>query len=407
MPSRVQQLILGLGVGKQADIATAGTTFHRFRKIDTAVTTPKPVFEDDAPEIGKGHEFATQTYPSHYEVANRLEKYASAEFLLWAIGFGLGNVVVTSGGGAGGSTTGSTTSGSTAVTVTSATGIAAGATVSGTGIATGTTVAAITGTSVTLSLVATATGASVSLTFGAVSAFSYTVLPIDPGTTLELPYFSVAEQIAEGGGSAIDNLFVGCAIEDWTYSFNYGPGRASSKMMVNWLGSGLLTSPSAVSVPALTPENSILAAGMSLTWNGIDYVSSKRILSGSIGWKNNLMEKAGFFPGSGLQNGLQVRGRLEIGARVPTFQFTTRLLHTSTEYANLVSQATAPAVLTIPRDSNNTVTFTFPKMALEMVENTEADGIVAVTVTGKPEFDTVTGTVLSVTGNCNLGGIAQ
>lgn len=43
------------------------------------LTTPKPVFEDDAAEIGKGHEFITQTFPAYYDVANRIGKYASAD----------------------------------------------------------------------------------------------------------------------------------------------------------------------------------------------------------------------------------------------------------------------------------------------------------------------------------------
>jgi hypothetical protein len=72
-----------------------------------------------------------------------------------------------------------------------------------------------------------------------------------------------------------------------------------------------------------------------------------------------------------------------------------------------VSQSTGAAVVTVPHDANNTVTFTFPKLALQMVENTETDGIVAINVTGAPEFDTVTGTVFSVTSKCTLGGIAQ
>ena len=84
MPARIQQLIIGLGKGKQANIATAGATFLRLQEARHGLTTPKPVFENDAAEIGKGHEFITQTFPSHYEVANRIEKYASAEFVTWA-----------------------------------------------------------------------------------------------------------------------------------------------------------------------------------------------------------------------------------------------------------------------------------------------------------------------------------
>ena len=337
MPARIQQLVLGLGANKQTAIGTAGTTFLRFKKLDTTLTTPKPVFENDAAEIGKGHEFITQTFPSHYDVANRLEKYASAEFTTWAVAYGLGNASVT----------------------------------------------------------------------GSSAPYTYTIVPIDPGTTLELPYFSLVEQVAEGGGKAVDNMYVGCAIEDWTYQFSYGPGRASSKMTVNWVGSGLLTTPSGITVPALTTENNMLAASMSLSVNGVDYVSTKRILSGSIGWKNNLLLNAGFYPGSGLQNGLQVRGRMEIGARVPTFQFTARLLSGSTEYNTLVAQTTGTATLSVNHDAGNSVSFSFPKMAFQVVENAEADGIVAVTVTGAPQYDTVSSTVMSVTTKCGIGTIAQ
>jgi hypothetical protein len=337
MPARVQQLILGLGQNKQTGISTAGATFLRFKKLDTTLTTPKPVFENDAAEIGKGNEFISQTFPSHYDVANRIEKYASAEFVTWACAFGLGNASVT----------------------------------------------------------------------GSAAPYAYTIVPIDPGTTLELPYFSLVEQVSEGGGKAVDNLYVGCAIEDWTYQFSYGPGRASSKMTVNWVGSGLLTTPSGITVPVLTTENNMLAASMSLSVNGVDYVASKRILSGTIGWKNNLLLNAGFYPGSGLQNGLQVRGRMEIGARVPTFQFTARLLSGSTEYSTLVAQTTGTATLSVQHDANNSVSFSFPQMAFQVVENAEADGIVAVTVTGAPQYNTTQNTVISVTTKCGLATIAQ
>jgi hypothetical protein len=337
MPARVQQLVLGLGKAKQTNISTAAASFLRFKKLDTSLTTPEPVFENDAAEIGKGHEFITQTFPSHYNVQNRIEKYASAEFVTWACAYGLGNV--------------------------------------------------------------TQTGSS--------APYTYTIVPINPGTTLELPYFSVCEQVPEGGGSAIDNLLIGCAVEDFTYQFNYGPGRASSKMTVNWVGSGLLTTPSGITVPALTTENNMLAASMSLTVNGVDYVATKRILSGSIGWKNNLLLNAGFYPGSGLQNGLQVRGRMEIGARVPTFQFTARLLAGSTEYNTLVNQTTGTATLSIQHDAGNSVSFNFPQLAFQMAENAEADGIVAVTVTGAPEYNSTQNTVMSVTALCGIAGIAQ
>ena len=336
MAARIQQLILGLGKAKQAAIGTAGASFLRLKKLNADLTTPNPIFENDAAEIGKANEFIAQTYPSHYDVANRFEKYASSEFVTWAAAYGLGNIVQT----------------------------------------------------------------------GSAAPYQYVITPLNPGTTLELPYFSLVEQVSEGGGNCVDNLYVGCAVEDWLYQANYGPGPKSSKMTVNWVGSGLLTTPSAVTVPALTLENNMLAASMALTVNGIDYVATKRILSASVGWKNNLLLNAGFFPGSGMQNGLQVRGRIEIGARVPSFQFTARLLYGSTEYNLLTAQTAGAATLAVQHDANNSVSFALPKMAFQAVENGEGDGIVTVTVTGAPEYDATNG-VMTVTTNCSIAGIAQ
>ena len=177
-------------------------------------------------------------------------------------------------------------------------------------------------------------------------------------------------------------------------------------MTVNWVGSGLLTTPSAITVPALTLENNMLAASMALTVNGIDLVATKRILSASVGWKNNLLLNAGFFPGSGMQNGLQVRGRMEIGARVPSFQYTARLLYGSTEYNLLTAQTAGAATLSVQHDANNSVSFALPQMAFKAVENGEGDGIVTVTVTGAPEYNTTNG-VMTVTTLTSIAGIAQ
>ncbi len=241
---------------------------------------------------------------------------------------------------------------------------------------------------------------------GAGPNYIYTVTPIDPGTTLELPYFSVVEQIPEGGGNAIDSLFLGCGIEDVTYQFSYGPGRASSKCTVNWVGSGSVTQPSAVVVPALQTEKHLLAQSMSLSINGVDYVSTKRILSGSISWKNNFLLGAGFYPGSGLENGYAIRGRLEIGARNPAMQFTARLINGSDEYTKLLAQTTGTAVLSVNFDANNSAQWTWQQISYQVAENTEADGIVAVTVTIAPQYHATNG-ILTFVGKCGVTGIAQ
>jgi hypothetical protein len=236
---------------------------------------------------------------------------------------------------------------------------------------------------------------------------TYTIKPIDPcANGLELPYFTVVEQVCESGGMALDNAFIGCAVEDVTYDFSYGPGRQSGRVTMNWVGSGIMATPSAVVVPPPISEHYMLSGSMSMVINGTNYITAKTMLSGQIAWKNNLLVGAGFYPGSGMQDGAAVRGRLEIGVRAPTLTFTARLLKNSVEYQNLISQTTGTAVITSTFDATHNMTFDFPSVQYETVVNGEQDGIVNVTVTVACKDDPTNG-VLTITSKCGITGIAQ
>jgi len=234
----------------------------------------------------------------------------------------------------------------------------------------------------------------------------YTITPIDPEVTLELPYFSLVQQLNEGGSSAIDEAYLGCAIKDVETIFNYGPGRQSLKTNANFVGSGRVTLPSGVTLPSVLSEKAMLSASCAISVNGHDYVSDKTILSGRMAWDNALLLDAGFFPGSGLVNNAAVRGREEIGTRVPVFDFTARLKNNSPEYAALIAQTTGTAAVTFTYDSTHYVTFTWEKISYQRVERTEADGIVAVRTTVAPQFDDTNG-ILTITGKCGIADIAQ
>lgn len=338
MAVRLQNLIFALSSSKQTDIATAASTFLRFRKLNAVIHTPTYGTETDKDEIGKGTEFITQVFPTAYDIGGSIEKYGSAEFVTWAWAYGLGNVSY--GGGI------------------------------------------------------------------------YTLVPIDPTVTLETPYFSLVQQLNEGGSSAIDELYYGCAVESVNTVFNYGPGRQSVRTTVAFNGSGKNVNPSGATIPS-TPqtEHYMLSQSMTATINGTDYVSGKTLLSGSIGWNNNRMLAQGFFPGSGTQNNAAIRGRIEIGNRVPTFTFRARLLHTSPEYGLLISQnqnnTTGTASLTLTYDSTHTVTWTFPQITYSAVERGEDNGIVTVDVTVAPQFNVSANAPMTMSAQCGITGIAS
>jgi len=336
MAARIQNKILGLGLGKQPDITTISPSFLRFRQLNMELAPSGFLTENDAAEIGKGDEFVSSVFPVSWNPLARIDKYSSAEFMTWAFCYALGGV-------------------------TEATGV-------------------------------------------------YTIKPIDPCVDgLELPFFSVVEQVCESGGMALDNAFLGCAIEDVTYDFNYGPGRQSGRVTVNWVGSGKITTPSAVTVPAVVSEHYLLTGSMQCTINGTNYITAKTLLSGQIAWKNNLLLGPGFFPGSGMQDGAAIRGRLEIGVRASTFTFTARLLKNSVEYQLLIAQTTGTATVTVTFDATHTITFNYPMVQYETVINGEQDGLVSVTVNVATKSDPAASPAVApvtVTAQCGITGIA-
>jgi len=247
-----------------------------------------------------------------------------------------------------------------------------------------------------------------------VSGGLYTIHPLDPGITLELPYTTLVTQLAEGGGSAIDVSMLGCIVDSFDIQFHYGPTRASVKCNTTLAGSGISTLPSGVSLPS-TPVNEAFmsASSMAITVNGVDYVSSKQVLMGSISWKNNPILPLMFTPGSGLDSdGFAVGNRIFIGDRDVQLTFTAFLEASSTQYAALVAQTTGVTTVTFTFDATHYVTFNFPVTSFEMVEDVQEDGIVAVTCTMAPRYDsTVVGglanNVLNITGKCNIANICQ
>jgi hypothetical protein len=333
MATRVQSLILGLGLSAEDSYNTASADFLRFTKVNMDITSPVSSNETDADWIGKGNEFAENLFKTNTDVSNRIQKFGSAEFLTYILAYGLGVVSETSG--------------------------------------------------------------------------VYTITPADPGTTLQLPSFSVVEQIPEGGGSAIDNMYTGCVVDTFAINFSYGPGLKSVTSEMTFRGSGAVTTPSAITVPAVTGEHHALASGMSLSINGVDYVSAATGLTGAFTWNNNLLADEGYFIGSGEDgSGYATRGRLEYGKRVAGFEFTARMLSTSAEYTKLRALTTGTAVMVFPYDATHTVTITLEKVGFTKVENMETNGIVSVKVTAVPMFHLTNG-VVSVTAKCGVTGIAQ
>jgi hypothetical protein len=335
--ANIRELLIGFGKKKQADISTANVTsdIWRLNKLNVQLANPKFMAEDDAAELGKGHEFATQLFKSHVDsAAHQLEKYLSSEFAAWLWAFGLGKVVKTGAG-----------------------------------------------------------------------PYTYTCTPLNPVTDgLELPYFSYIEQIRPGAARVLDRMLVGCAVKSWKINITKGVGRANAKATVEFTHSGAFTDPSGIILPTATAENLLNAYSAAITILGVDYVSLKNFESLEMGWDNAFRE--GFFPGSGQQDGFQIQGRLEVGDRVPLFNFVARFVNGSTELQKMRDLTTGTAVVTLTKDANNSLSVTWQQVGFSVAEVGETDGIVTVSVTGKPQYNATNGVVSAVCVT-PVDGIAQ
>lgn len=343
--TRLQEVMIAFGKGKQADISTAqlSAALWRFTKLNGGLGDPKAQIEDDSAEYGKGNEWPTVTYLTNWDIAGQIEKYLSAEFAAWAMTYSLGKTVLTGAG-----------------------------------------------------------------------PYVYTCTPAIPanGDAAEVPYFSYCEQIRPGGSVVLDRLAVGCGVEGWSLAVGSGPGRANSKLTVDIVGSGkVIDSATGITMPAIQTEKLLPSASLTLSINGVDYVTNKNIVSLTSSWKNNLRLNAGFFPGSGFQSsGVAtsgaVRGRLEFGNRQGDLKFVVRLDSTSLEYAKLKAQTTGTAVITLTFDASNSLQLTWQKMAFQAVTIGETDQIATVAVDGLPMFDATNG-YLTAVAKTAVGGICQ
>ena len=244
--------------------------------------------------------------------------------------------------------------------------------------------------------------------------YVYTCTPLIPsaGDAADLPYLSYVEQIRPGAGVVVDRQAVGMAIESFQISVGSGPGRANSKISVELVGSGkMIDTATGITMPAATAEKLLPSASLTLSINGVDYVTNKNIVSLETGWKNNIRMDAGFFPGSGFQTAGDgttgaIRGRLEFGNRAGNLKFVARFMNGSDEYTKLKAQTTGTAVVTLAYDVSNSLQLTWQKIAYSVVEIAETDQILTVAVECQPMYDSTNG-VLTAVGKCAVDQICQ
>lgn len=91
MSANIRELIIAFSKAAQSDIHTAATDVMRVNLVSADPAEVEPVVEDDADEIGKGHEFAEESFLTSWNVSRKLDVYNSVEMLAICGAFGLGS----------------------------------------------------------------------------------------------------------------------------------------------------------------------------------------------------------------------------------------------------------------------------------------------------------------------------
>lgn len=248
------------------------------------------------------------------------------------------------------------------------------------------------------------------------NAYTSTIIPVDPTSAqgIELPYFSVLQQLRpnQSGGPAMDQLLVGCAIEEWSIDVNNRPGRQASQASVNFQGTGYFVEPSGYAMPTQSTEVLMPATAASVTINGINYVANKNLMSLQITGKNNLDVNGGYFIGSGneiagnAQSG-EVRGRLEFTNRVYGLNFEARFTSTSVEFQALRNLTNGSATVTFNGGANDVLTVTYPKVSFASTSTGDANGIATIRVSCTVMSDPTLGPIVVSAQNSTVPGIGS
>lgn len=218
----------------------------------------------------------------------------------------------------------------------------------------------------------------------AAAGLVYTAVPNDPTVTcINLPTFTWDELIRAEPNSIVDRALIGCVVGDWTLSMQSGPGRANCRVACTLPGSGRAQSPGVTPLPSLTQEHFLNAAGASININGIDYVAGQSFISLEFRWNNNVRLDTGLYPGSGVQNGYAVRGRMEYGVREMALNFVARAEKGSQEYNNLINGTEGSATFgvqgpLIAGSVYHSFQITMPRTRMLSVVNGDDNNIVTV-----------------------------
>lgn len=201
----------------------------------------------------------------------------------------------------------------------------------------------------------------------------------------DMPAATVVQAIRQGGSDVFDYGLIGMCCEEFSISLNSGPDRDNATMRSQWVGCGKYADPSTITIPAVTTEHGLGAgSATAITLNGVNYLSNARFFNAEFSYKNNIRLDTGYYPGSGSQNGFQLRGRMWRGDPQASLRFSALFENGSTELTDFLAQTEGTARLTLQGaamgSAYHLLDIQFHRVVYKNWQVNDVDGLVAVSV---------------------------
>jgi hypothetical protein len=166
---------------------------------------------------------------------------------------------------------------------------------------------------------------------------------------VDMPATTIVQAMRQGASDIFDFGLIGCCLEEFSISLNSGPGRQNAQMRSSWIGCGKYASPSTIELPAMEAEHSLNAGGLTTcTVLGTNYLSNKGFVSAEFMWKNNIRADYGYFPGSGTQDGFQLRNRMRRGDPMCSLRLVVEAVDGGGELAAATALTEGTASIVVP-----------------------------------------------------------
>ncbi len=228
------------------------------------------------------------------------------------------------------------------------------------------------------------------------TGFKYTLHQPDLAADgLDMPSTTWVIQV----GDVSDKALIGVCLEDWGLQIKTGSGRDNALFTSQWLGTGAFERPSGITIPTIYDETSLNAGNVTtLSMCGFDYLTNKRFVDVNFGWKNNIRDQSGYFPGSGNQDEYQLRGRMRRGAPSITLKSTVECDSGSSEEDALLDQTEGTGIIEFTAPGADTTydsifKITFHRLRVLSTPIKDSDGIASYDVEYKPLKHTSNGVV--------------